>query len=167
MFQTVGIIGTGAMGSAIAALAADDPNVTLLLSNRTEEKARALAATLRAHVSTNTEIAQRCDLIVKGQALCGERPAQSAMLRRVEIQDRVVQIQQNSGPSVFYRHGHGNFSSFIASATGPICIPLEDLTSTLSSLRRSFGKASIMLSRFSKLNPTSPAPAAISLPKGP
>ena len=64
MFQTVGIIGTGAMGSAIAALAADDPNVTLLLSNRTEEKARALAATLRAHVSTNTEIAQRCDLIV-------------------------------------------------------------------------------------------------------
>lgn len=61
MFETVGVIGTGAMGSAVARLVAGKK--PLLLSNRTPEKAQKLAAELSARVSTNEEIAKDCDLI--------------------------------------------------------------------------------------------------------
>lgn len=63
MFQTVGVIGTGSMGGAIARLAAGKAG--LYLSNRTEAKARALADELEnARVSSNAEIAAACELIV-------------------------------------------------------------------------------------------------------
>lgn len=61
MFETVGIIGTGAMGSAVARLVAGKRS--LLLSNRTQNKAERLAAELSARVSTNEAIAKDCDLI--------------------------------------------------------------------------------------------------------
>lgn len=65
MFRSIGIIGTGAMGGAIAKLIAG--KAPLFLSNRTECKAAALADTLPdAHVSTNVQIAADCDLIVLG-----------------------------------------------------------------------------------------------------
>ena len=65
MFETVGIIGTGAMGGAVAQCIRDaQPKQPLLLSNRTAEKAERLAARLGARVSTNEEIAAECDLIV-------------------------------------------------------------------------------------------------------
>ncbi len=61
MFERIGIIGTGAMGSAVARLVAG--KATLFLSNRTREKAERLAAELSARDSTNEEIAKDCDLI--------------------------------------------------------------------------------------------------------
>lgn len=65
MFDSVGVIGTGAMGSAVAWLMHDaQPDGKLLLSNRTREKAERLADTLCACVSTNEEIAKTCGLIV-------------------------------------------------------------------------------------------------------
>lgn len=65
MFSEIGIIGTGAMGSAVAKLIAKHPDAALLLSNRTAAKAQALADTLaHAAVSTNAEIAKTCSLIV-------------------------------------------------------------------------------------------------------
>ncbi|MBR6040573.1 MAG: pyrroline-5-carboxylate reductase [Clostridia bacterium] len=70
MFDSVGVIGTGAMGSAVARLVADKK--PLYLSNRTPEKVEKLAAELSARVSTNEEIAKDCDLIflaVKPQML--------------------------------------------------------------------------------------------------
>lgn len=75
MFDTVGVIGTGAMGSAVARLIASaQPEKTLFLSNRTPEKAERLAAELHAWVSTNEGIAKNCDLIflaVKPQMMSG------------------------------------------------------------------------------------------------
>jgi pyrroline-5-carboxylate reductase len=69
MFRTIGFIGTGNMGSALAR-AADKgagQEVTLLLSNRTTQKAETLAGELtHASVSTNEEIAAQCDLIFLG-----------------------------------------------------------------------------------------------------
>ena len=65
MFETVGIIGTGAMGSAVARLMKNaGADRSLLLSNRTQKKAEALAEELHARVSTNEEIAKTCGLIV-------------------------------------------------------------------------------------------------------
>lgn len=61
MFDSIGIIGTGAMGSAVARLVAGKRS--LLLSNRTQNKAERLAAELSARVSTNEAIAKDCDLI--------------------------------------------------------------------------------------------------------
>ena len=65
MFASVGMIGTGAMGSAVARLIRSaKPDTELYLSNRSEEKAARLADELFARVSTNAEIAKTCSLIV-------------------------------------------------------------------------------------------------------
>lgn len=69
IFQRIGFIGTGNMGSALAR-AADKgagEGSALYLANRTPAKAEALAAQLtRAQVSTNEDIARTCDLIFLG-----------------------------------------------------------------------------------------------------
>ena len=77
MFQSIGFIGTGNMGSALA-MAADKgaaEGAVLYLANRTPAKAEGLWAKLtRARVSTNEEIARTCDLIflgVKPQMMAG------------------------------------------------------------------------------------------------
>ena len=63
----VGFIGTGNMGGALAHAAAQSPApAELLLSNRTPEKAQALARQLGATVSDNETIAQTCDYIFLG-----------------------------------------------------------------------------------------------------
>jgi len=65
MFESVGVIGTGAMGSAVARLMKRaEPSASLQLANRTEEKAARLAEELSACASTNEQIAEKCDLIV-------------------------------------------------------------------------------------------------------
>ena len=65
MFQKIGLIGTGNMGSAIASAVFSSSQIhELLLANRTNQKAEALAGRLPgAQVSTNKEIAETCDLI--------------------------------------------------------------------------------------------------------
>ena len=77
MYQTIGFIGTGNMGSALAR-AADRgaaEGAVLWLSNRTPAKAEVLAASLtRAQVNSNEEIARTCDLSflgVKPQMMAG------------------------------------------------------------------------------------------------
>ena len=68
MYQTIGFIGTGNMGSAVARAAAKSGLAeTILLANRTPAKAEALAAELPgAAVSTNEEIARTAQLIFLG-----------------------------------------------------------------------------------------------------
>ncbi len=68
MYQTIGFIGTGNMGSAVARAAAKSGLAeTILLSNRTPAKAEALAAELPGAVlSTNEEIARTAQLIFLG-----------------------------------------------------------------------------------------------------
>ncbi|MCI8437305.1 MAG: NAD(P)-binding domain-containing protein, partial [Lawsonibacter sp.] len=68
MDQTIGFIGTGNMGSAIAKAAAKSGLAeTILLANRTPAKAAALAAELPGGtLSTNEEIARTAKLIFLG-----------------------------------------------------------------------------------------------------
>ena len=68
MFRSIGFIGTGNMGSAVAkAVSASGLAEELLLANRTPVKAEALCAQLnRARSADNLEIARTCDLIVLG-----------------------------------------------------------------------------------------------------
>ena len=68
MYQTIGFIGTGNMGSAIAKAAAKSGQAeTILLANRTPAKAAALAAELPGGtLSTNEEIARTAKLIFLG-----------------------------------------------------------------------------------------------------
>ena len=86
MFDTVGVVGTGAMGSAVARLIAKaEPKTALLLSNRTRSKAEVLAAELKnADVSTNEAIAKTCGLIflaVKPQMMRDVLSALAPVLR--------------------------------------------------------------------------------------
>ena len=66
MFSKIGIIGTGNMGSALAAaIEKGDFDGDLLLANRSTEKAQALCKTLgRGIVAANEQIAQSADLIL-------------------------------------------------------------------------------------------------------
>ena len=68
MFQKIGFIGTGTMGSAVAsAVSKSGLARSILLSNRTAARAQALSASLPgSSVSTNPEIAETCDLIFLG-----------------------------------------------------------------------------------------------------
>ena len=68
MYQTIGFIGTGNMGSAVAQAAAHSGLAArLLLANRTPEKARDLAARLEGGVaSTNEEVARESQLVFLG-----------------------------------------------------------------------------------------------------
>ena len=68
MYQSIGFIGTGSMGSAVArAAAASGLAQTILLSNRTAAKAQALAGQLPgAALSSNEEVARTAQLIFLG-----------------------------------------------------------------------------------------------------
>ncbi len=74
-YRTIGFIGCGNMGGALAKCAAKriaEDGGRLLLANRTGEKAETLAAELGAQVGTNMELAAACDLLflaVKPQML--------------------------------------------------------------------------------------------------
>ena len=65
MFRKIGFIGTGNMGSAIAAAVAGQGR-ELLLANRTPAKAQALAEKLGARVVKNPEAAGESDLLFLG-----------------------------------------------------------------------------------------------------
>ena len=95
MYQTIGFIGTGNMGSAIAKAAAKSGLAeTILLSNRTPAKAAALAEELPGGaLSTNEEIARSAQLIflgVKPQMMAGVLAAR---------QDRFVLVTMAAGLS--------------------------------------------------------------------
>lgn len=102
MFETVGVIGTGAMGGAVARLIAKaQPEKELYLSNRTPEKAERLAAELSARVSTNEGIAKTCDLLflaVKPQMMPGVLKALSAIF--AQRTDRFVLVTMAAGLTI-------------------------------------------------------------------
>lgn len=67
MFPTIGFIGCGNMGSAMArAMRAAGPEVELFFANRSPEKAQVLADTLGGQVQDNEWIAKNCSLICLG-----------------------------------------------------------------------------------------------------
>ena len=67
MFNTIGFIGCGNMGGALArAVRMSGPEVELFFANRSVEKAQALAAELVGQVQTNQWVAQNCSLIFLG-----------------------------------------------------------------------------------------------------
>ena len=65
LFQTIGFIGCGNMGSALAR-AVQKEGRTILLSNRTSAKAEALAEEIGGTPSDNRSIAAQCDMIFLG-----------------------------------------------------------------------------------------------------
>ncbi|MBQ3792352.1 MAG: pyrroline-5-carboxylate reductase [Clostridia bacterium] len=62
----VGLIGCGHMGAALASRMALLPGVSLLLSNRSEEKARLLAEKTGGKAVDNEETVRRSDLLILG-----------------------------------------------------------------------------------------------------
>jgi len=64
--KTIGIIGLGNMGSVIATILAKETTNTLLLANRTAEKAKKLAVTLDATAVSNREVFEQADIIFIG-----------------------------------------------------------------------------------------------------
>ena len=67
MFGNIGFIGCGNMGGAMArAVRKADPGVRLFFTNRSPEKAQALAEELDGQVQTNEWVAEHCDLIFLG-----------------------------------------------------------------------------------------------------
>ena len=67
MFERIGFIGTGNMGTAVAkAMAASLRGSEMYFSNRTPEKAERLAYEVSGIATSNETIARTCDLIVLG-----------------------------------------------------------------------------------------------------
>lgn len=96
----LGFIGTGNMGGALAQAAAKS-GFSLLLSNRTQAKAAALAAALGCKAGTNREIAESCGFIflgVKPQML----PALLEELKQPlsARQDRYVLVSMATGVTI-------------------------------------------------------------------
>lgn len=86
MFNTIGFIGTGNMGGAVASAVAGQGRA-LLLANRTPAKAQALAERLGARVVKNPEAAGECDLLflcVKPQMMAGMLEGIAPILRARE-----------------------------------------------------------------------------------
>ena len=100
MYQTIGFIGTGNMGSAVARAAEKSGLAdTILLSNRTPRKAEALAAELSGGVcSANEEIARTAQLIflaVKPQMMEAVLVPLAPILK--QRQDRFVLVTMAAG----------------------------------------------------------------------
>lgn len=67
MFTTIGFIGCGNMGGAMArAVRVSATDVELFFANRSQPKAQALAEELMGQVQTNQWVAQQCSLIFLG-----------------------------------------------------------------------------------------------------
>ena len=103
MVRTIGFIGTGTMGSAVAAAAAKSAQDALfLLANRTVQKAEALKSSLpNAEVAANAEIARRAEWIF----LCVKPQMMDAMLNEIapilrERTDRFVLISMAAGLTI-------------------------------------------------------------------
>ena len=101
--ETIGFIGTGVMGGAVARAAAQAaPDKRFLLANRTAAKAEALKASIPcAEVVPNADIARRAEWIF----LCVKPQTMGAMLREIapvlkERTDRFVLISMAAGLSI-------------------------------------------------------------------
>ena len=102
MYKSIGFIGTGNMGGAIAAAAANSGLAErILLANRTPAKAQALAdQLLGAELSGNAAVARECQLIflgVKPQMMAGMLEKISPVL--AQRQDRFILVTMAAGLS--------------------------------------------------------------------
>lgn len=99
---TLGFIGTGNMGSALARAACKTiPGDEVFLANRTAEKARALASELACQVADNAAIARSADFIylgVKPQLLAGVLEELAPIL--AERETRFVLVSMVAGISI-------------------------------------------------------------------
>ena len=99
MFTTIGFIGCGNMGGAMArAVRMSAPEVELFFANRSPEKAEALARELVGQVRSNEEVAQTCSLIFLGvkPQLMGEVLADLAPVLAAR-KDRFVLLTMAAG----------------------------------------------------------------------
>ena len=97
MFQKIGFIGTGNMGSAVATAAAGQGR-ELLLANRTPAKAQVLADAVGGRVVKNPEAAGESDLLflcVKPQMMAGMLEGIAPVLRARD--DRFVLVTMAAG----------------------------------------------------------------------
>lgn len=100
MFQSIGFLGTGQMGGALAQAAVKGAGgAAVLLANRTPAKAQALADQLGCQATDNQTVAARCELIflgVKPQMMAGllESIAPTLAARK----DRFVLASMAAGP---------------------------------------------------------------------
>ncbi len=99
MFTTIGFIGCGNMGGAMArAVRMSAPEVELFFTNRSRSKAETLAAELAGEVQSNAWVAQNCSLIFLGvkPQLMGEVLAQLAPVL-AQRTDRFVLLTMAAG----------------------------------------------------------------------
>lgn len=98
---TYGFIGTGNMGSALAGAVAKSDSGTILLSNRTPEKARRLAEAIGAVWGDNRTLAKSCEILflgVKPQMMAGLFDEISPILQeRTRTGDRFILVSMAAG----------------------------------------------------------------------
>ena len=98
---TIGFIGTGNMGGALARAAAKSADNRVLLFNRTQSKAEALASEIGAEAVSQAEAVQQADFLflgVKPQMLPGLAETLSPLLKARE--GRLVLVTMAAGTSI-------------------------------------------------------------------
>ena len=96
--MTVGFIGTGNMGGALARAAAKSPLCdTLLLANRSSEKAQKLAAELGAETTDNRGAAERADVLFLGVKPQGLEAMASGIRGVLDQRGRCVIVSMAAG----------------------------------------------------------------------
>ena len=100
MDRIFGFIGAGNMGGALARAAARKlPGRNIVISNRTPEKAEALAAELGARAVSNAEVAVSANYIFLGvkpqmmQALFARSPSYWSVWRRASARTEYASLQ--------------------------------------------------------------------------
>lgn len=98
---TYGFIGTGNMGSALAGAVAKSGSGSILLSNRTPEKARRLAEAIGAGCGDNLTLAKSCEFLflgVKPQMMAGLFAEISPILQeRTRVGNRFILVSMAAG----------------------------------------------------------------------
>ena len=103
---TIGFVGTGNMGGALARAAAMEKNNSILLANRTPAKAQALEDAIGAKAVDNNEVLNKADYIfigVKPQMLKGLAETVAPVL--AARAERFVLVSMAAGSSIEYLQG--------------------------------------------------------------
>ena len=127
----IGFIGAGNMGGALAkAVSKSMPSCSLYISDRNDDKIKALLKDISFTVSDNEEIAEECDLIFFGVKPGAITPSDTSRLMRSAVVSSQTSLSAIQSPNEHMRSVPLALANAIASG--------ESFTPSISSTKQAF-----------------------------